>query len=115
MLNKVSEAEIGVHTAPLSHGEVHTSEGEQDPEQPELLPPSWSSHLLVTSCVDAPCQDMGSTDSITARAITLNLILFPIFSGSPYPPGTTLSATKCFATKDLDELFKKVLIVNMTA
>ena len=40
MLNKISEAESGVHTVPLSHGEVHTSEGEQDPEQPELLPPS---------------------------------------------------------------------------
>ena len=49
MLKKISEAESGVHTVSLSHGEVHTSEGEQDPEQPELLPPSdlrisWSHH-----------------------------------------------------------------------
>ena len=85
MLNKVSEAESGVHTVTLSHGEVHTTEGEQDPEQQELLSPSLSSHLLVTSWVEEPCQVMGFKDSMTARALTLNLILFPIFSGSPYP------------------------------
>ena len=114
MLNKVSEAESGVHTVTLSHGEVHTTEGEQDPEQQELLSPSLSSHLLVTSWVEEPCQDMGFKDSMTARALNLNLILFPIFSGSP----TRRNCSFChpfFATKDLDELSKKVLTVNTTA
>ena len=43
----------------------------------------------------------------------LDLVSF--FSWEPIPAGTALSGTHFFATKDLDELFKKVLIVNMTA
>lgn len=69
------------HT-PANESKVHNDRGP--------FPPFWSSHLLVTSCVGKPGQDMGFKVH-NGEGPYPHPDLFPQYSGVPYPRNRTFS------------------------
>ena len=112
MLNKISEAESGVHT-------VHFPTVKYTPAKESKIQNSRSSYpRLIIASLDhfmrgGALSGYGIHGFHNGESHYSQPDLVFYFFWEPLPPGTTLSATNFFATKDLDELFKKVLIVNL--
>ena len=87
------------HT-PAKESKVHNGGG------PYLRPDlriSWSLHVW-----GSPVRTWDSR-SITVRALTLTLILFPQLFWGPSSPETALSASQILPTKDLRDLLNKII------
>ena len=90
------------HT-PVKESKVHNGGG------PYLRPDlriSWSLHVW-----GSPVRTWDSR-SITVRALTLTLILFPQLFWGPSSPETALSASQILPTKDLRDLLIGTLLLD---
>ena len=88
-----------MHT-PAKESKVHNGEG---PFPCPDLRISWSLHVWGN-----PVSTWDSK-SITVRALTLTLILFPQLFWGPSLPGTAFSASQILPTKDLRDLLITII------